>query len=113
MKPITTEIFNMGEDLTPVIKPDDKTKFLLTDDECAFINIINLQLGSLKTVLFTMVATIEQQIEEQIKTVSVLKDQFILALANKHSIAVEENKGHALEIDLNNKLLILQENRKE
>lgn len=112
MKNLTTEIFNMGEDLTPVVKPDGKTKFLLTDDECAFINIINLQLSTLKAVLFNIIANAELQIEEQIKTVSVLKDQFILALANKHSIALEEKKGNTLEIDLANKLLMYLEDAK-
>jgi hypothetical protein len=107
MKNLTTDIFNAGEDLSPVIAPDNKSTFLLTEDECALINIVNLQLSTLKTILFSVISTVEQQIE----TVSLLKDQFIFALADKHSISVEKNKEHAFEIDIANKLLVIKDNK--
>jgi hypothetical protein len=108
MSNITTEIFNQGETLAPLVQPNNKTSFLLTEDECAFVNAINLHTTTLKTVLFDLVSHVEQQMEQQLKIASELKDQFITALAKKHAIAILENdKERSLEIDLSNKLLIL------
>jgi hypothetical protein len=107
MSNIATEIFNQGETLAPLVQPDNKTSFLLTEDECAFINAINLHTTTLKTVLFNVMSHVEQQMEQQLKVASELKDQFITALAKKHSIAVPDNKDSAIEIDLRNKLVTL------
>jgi hypothetical protein len=107
MSSITTEIFNQGETLAPLVQPNNKTSFLLTEDECAFVNAINLHTTTIKTVLFDLVSHVEQQMEQQLKIASELKDQFITALAKKHAIVITADKDRSLEIDLSNKLLIL------
>jgi len=103
---IANDIFNTGEDLVPLIKPDNETSFALTPDECAFINAINLQMSTLKTLLVSMVDHIEHQINQQMDIVSELKDQFVVSLANKHSRPL---KGEvSLEVDVSNKLFVFR-----
>jgi hypothetical protein len=101
---ITNKIFNEGEDLAPLLKPDNKTSFALSEDECAFINAVNLQMSSLKTLLVSMVDHIEHQVNQQIDIVGELKDKFLFALADKHSLPM---KGEvSLDVDVSNKLFV-------
>jgi|JI8StandDraft_1071087.scaffolds.fasta_scaffold111601_1 hypothetical protein len=104
---VADEIFNAGEEVIPLVQPDNKTSFLLTEDEVAFVNVINMQSAMLKTVLFTLVKQVEDQMEQQMRVLSALRDQFITAVANKHSIKAPASNEGSLEIDLANKLITL------
>jgi hypothetical protein len=113
MSDITNKILNAGEDLVPLVQPDNKTSFLLTEDECAFVNVINMQTAMLKTLLFTVVSQVEEQMEQQMAVLKAIRDQFIAALADKHGIVPQAGQEGSLEIDLSNKLIVLNEPPKE
>jgi hypothetical protein len=104
---IANEIFNAGEETIPLMQPDNKTSFLLTEDEVAFVNAINMQSAMLKTVLFALVSQVEDQMEQQMRVLSVLRDRFITAVADKHAIKTPADNEGSLEIDLANKLITL------
>jgi hypothetical protein len=107
MSDIVNQILN-STDLAPVLKPDNKNTFLLNEDECAFVNAINLHTCSLKTLLISIVSSIEEQTEKQMKVLEDLKDQFITALVQKHDIPFSKETLGAAEIDLPNKLLVIK-----
>jgi hypothetical protein len=113
MPSITNDLLNAGEDLTPLVQPDNKTSFLLTEDECAFVNIINMQTAMLKTLLFTVVSQVEAQMDQQMSVLKSLRDQFITAVATKHGIVPQADHEGSLEIDLSNKLILMTTTPKE
>jgi hypothetical protein len=110
---IATEIFNTGETLEPVMKPDNKNSFLLNDDECAFVHAINFQMTSMKTLLISIISSAEEQMNQQVKVLDNLKDQFVKALAVKHSLVIPENDDKELSIDISNRLLVLTDKNKK
>lgn len=110
MSDIVNQILNGTEmaELAPVLKPDNKNTFLLTEDECAFVHAINLNTGSLRTMLISIISSVEEQMDRQVKVLEDLKDQFITALVQKHAIPVSKETIGTVEIDLPNKLLVIK-----
>jgi len=104
---IANAILNAGEDFVPTMQPDNKNSFLLTDDECAFVNAINMQTSMLKTVLFTVISQVEEQMEHHMQSLSALRDQFITAVAAKHAISIPEGMSGSIDIDIANKLIMV------
>lgn len=105
MSSILTEIFNKGEDITPIEQPDGKTKFLLDDDEIAFINVINMQKTVLKTLLLNVMSAVEEQLDAQTAVLIALREQFIAKMGQKRGIDLV---NLPVEIDLANKLCVIQ-----
>ena len=101
---ITSEIFNQGEDLPPLKEPDNESSFLLSEDELAFINAVNMQLTVIKMLTVSIVTHVEDQMALQCSVVSALKDQFIMAMTKKHSL--DTKKFTDLSIDVENKLFV-------
>jgi hypothetical protein len=85
-------------------KPNNVTSFLLTEDECAFVNALNLQSTALKTMLVSVMSVIEEQMEQQMRVLASLRNQFIAALAQKHNLVLGKEDG-GFDIDLVNKLI--------
>lgn len=112
MSDIINDIFNKGTELVPVVQPDNKNTFLLTEDECAFVNALNLQTGALKTMLISIVSSVEEHMSTQVKVLEDMKDQFITALVQKNISKPAEILG-AVEIDLPNKLLVIKPKEEE
>jgi hypothetical protein len=105
MSNIMTEIFNAGETPVPLKKPNNVTSFLLTEDECAVVNAINLQSTALKTMMVTVMSVFEEQLEQQMRVLASLRNQFIAALAQKHNLVIGKEDG-GFDIDLVNKLML-------
>lgn len=106
---IISEIFNQGDDLPPLKEPDNASSFLLTDDELAFINAVNMQLAVIKTLTVSIITHVEDQMALQCNVVAGLKDQFIMAMAKKHSL---DAKGFSdFSIDVENKLFVAGKNK--
>lgn len=101
---IINEIFNQGEDLPPLKEPDNTSSFLLTDDEIAFINAVNMQLAVIKTLTVSIITHVEDQMALQCNVVAELKDQFIKAMAKKHSLDAKDFSNFS--IDVENKLFV-------
>ncbi len=112
MSNIINDIFNKGAELAPVVQPDNKNTFLLTEDECAFVNALNLQTGGLKTMLISIVSSVEEHMSTQVKVLEDMKDQFIKALVQKNISKPAEMLG-TVEIDLPNKLLVIRPKEEE
>lgn len=105
-----TEILNQGEQLKTLVAPDNKNTFAITDEDCAFINSINMQLDMLKTFTISMISHIESQMEAHTALLDHFKNNFMSALADKHG--VDKNNHGSLSINLENKLFIHNEDDK-
>lgn len=99
----STEILTQGEQIVNSVKPDNKHIFPLTEDDCAFINSINMQLDMLKTFTLNIIANVEKQMDTHTRLLEHFKDQFLVALANKHGAKVSSG---SLSINLENKVLL-------
>ncbi|MFN5249767.1 MAG: hypothetical protein ACK5DE_01850 [Bacteroidota bacterium] len=97
------DILSPGEQLPSTVQPDNKSSFTLTQEEVAFVNVINMQLDMLKTVTVSVIAHMESQMETHTKMLEDLKNQFVLALAKKHGI---DAKPGSFSVDLSNKLFL-------
>lgn len=97
------DILSPGDQLPLVVQPDNKSSFALTQEDVAFVNIINMQLDMLKTVTVSVIAHMESQMEAHTKILEDLKNQFVLVLAKKHGI---DDKPGSFSVDLSNKLFL-------
>lgn len=105
-----TEILNQGEQLKALVAPDNKNTFAITEEDCAFINSINMQLDMLKTFAISMVSHMESQMETHTALMDHFKNNFVHALAVKFGV---DKKPGTFSINLENKLFIHTEDDKQ
>lgn len=103
------DILSPGENFPPVIQPDNKSSFALSDEEVAFVNLVNMQLDMLKTVTISVISHIESQMDTHAKLLEDLKNQFVVALAKKHGVNTDPA---SFSVDLVNKLFFHSKDEK-
>lgn len=97
------KLLNPGEQLASAITPDNKSSFALTDEDIAFINSVNMQLDTLKSVTISMISHVESLLETHSKVLETFKDQFVTSLAERHGVI---NKPGSFSINLENKVFL-------